>query len=266
MKSFKGLTKFEKIWLIIFSSVIVITTFYFSITGTKYNDWKSIALNFVISPISALTGVFCVVLCAKGNISNWTWGLINSILYGLVAWVSGYYGDWILNWFFFIPTQFIIFFVWRNRIIDKNIGIVKMLKASITSRIILLSIIILFIIGFAYFLTSVDSWFSKAMARNSVFYEIMTNVSGIKLLGALMDSSSVIIQVMAEILLILCLAEQWPLWIMTNVISIVIWGMIIIKDPTSYSYSIPTMVMWIAFLINSIYGTYVWFKNGKRNV
>src|SRR5436190_18981043 len=47
------MTNFEKIWLAIFSAIILASTFYFSYTGTDWADWKSIGLNWVISPVSA---------------------------------------------------------------------------------------------------------------------------------------------------------------------------------------------------------------------
>jgi nicotinamide mononucleotide transporter len=261
MKFLKSMTKFEKVWLAVFSVVILAATVYFSATGTKWEDWKSITLNWLISPVSALTGVFCVIQCARGKLNNWIWGLINSATYGLVAWVSGYYGDWMLNWFYFLPTQLFIYFLWKNKIEN---GTVKMKRLTNKQRILSGIIGIVCIVSFALFLTGVDNFFTKAMERNSAFYGAITSLTGISLLGPILDSSTVILQVAAEILLILCFAEQWPLWIATNVLTIGIWTVVVATDPTSYAYSIPTLIMWVAFLINSIYGMIVWYK-GSRN-
>ena len=68
---------FEKIWLFVFLSVIIATTVYFSATGTDYTSTQNVLLNWVISPISAISGLFCVVLAAKGKYSNWIWGVVN---------------------------------------------------------------------------------------------------------------------------------------------------------------------------------------------
>ena len=258
------MTKFEKMWLVVFSTIILATTIIFSITGTAWNDWKSVTLNWVISPVSAITGVVCVVLCARGDIKNWVWGFVNSVTYGLVAWVSGYYGDWLLNWFFFIPTQFLIFYVWKSNLANKEKGIVKMMRLDMAKKVLFSIIGITSIIVFAYFLTHVNTFFFTSMARNSAFYAAITAYTGISFLGPLMDSASVILQVSAEIMLIFFFAEQWPLWIATNVIAIAIWSIVAISDPKSYSYSIPTLVMWIAFLVNSAYGTYVWYTSSKE--
>jgi len=264
MKSFKSLTKFEKAWFIAFSSIILAATLWFSYTGTNYQDWKSILLNWVVSPLSALTGVACVVLVAKGNINNWWWGLINSITYGIVAWVGGYYGDWMLNWFFFVPTQIMIFYAWRKKFENKDLGLVFKSKLTWFKGAWLIIAGITATVVLAQFLQTADSWFFKSLARMSPFYEAVAVATGSPLLGPLMDSSTVIFQVFAEILLIMCLAEQWIFWAATNVVSIVIWAIIAINDPTSYAYSIPTLVMWVAFLINSTNGLINWYKTAKK--
>ena len=264
MKSFSSLSKFEKIWFAVFSSIILVTTLWFSYTGTNYADWKSILLNWVVSPLSALTGVACVVLVAKGNINNWWWGLINSITYGIVAWVGGYYGDWMINWFFFIPTQIIIYFVWKNNFANADLGLVKMKRFNWKSSSLVVIGGVVATTVLALFLQSADTWFFKALARVSPFYGIISTKTGIPLLGPLMDSSTVVFQIIAEILLIACMSEQWIFWAATNVVSIAIWAIIAIGDPTSYAYSIPTLVMWVAFLINSINGLVRWYKGSKE--
>jgi nicotinamide mononucleotide transporter len=83
-------------------------------------------------------------------------------------------------------------------------------------------------------------------------------------MGPLLDSSTVILQIVAQILMILMFAEQWPFWIATNVITITIWGIVIITDQKSYAYAIPTLIMWVAFLVNSSYGATNWFKKAKQ--
>jgi nicotinamide mononucleotide transporter len=255
------LTRFEKIWLTVFLLIIVISSVWFSLTGTKWDDWRSVLLNWVITPISSVTGVICVVLSAKGKLSNWLWGLINSITYGFVAWVSGYYGDWILNWFFFIPTQVIIFFVWKSHL-QCNSTIVKMRTLG-KGKILLLCIGIIAVILFTILLVNVDNFFTESMKRNSAFYSNIEKVVRIPYIGQVFDSTTVIFQIVAEVLLIFMFAEQWPFWLATNIITIGIWLTIIVTDSSSYSYAIPTLLMWIAYLVNSIYGTLNWKKGSK---
>ena len=260
---YQKMNRFEKIWLGVFSFVILAATVYFSITSTKWNSPWSIILNWVISPISALTGVVCVVLCAKGHIDNWIWGLVNSITYGAVALASGYYGDWMLNWGFFIPTQIIIYFAWKNNIAQKS-GIVMMKRLNFRKILIGLLIGAGVIWALTVTLSSVDDWFINAFKRNATIYGNLQTMFGWKYLGPFLDAFTVVLQIFAEIFLIMRLSEQWPLWFATNVASIVIWSAVILTDKTSYGYAIPTLIMWLAFLVNSLYGNIVWFKNTTK--
>lgn len=257
-KTLRAMTRFEKIWFAIFSVVIMATTIYFSATSTKWTDPWSIILNWIISPVSAITGVICVVMCAKGHISNYWWGLINSITYGILALVAGYYGDWMINWFYFIPTQVLIYVAWKKNTDSDGFAVKK--KLSWTGRSIMTILGIGLIVGLTLVLDGVNSWFINALKRNVTVYGNLEAMFGWKYLGPTLDASTVVLQIFAEILLILRFAEQWPLWFATNVASILIWGSVIITDPTSLSYAVPTLVMWIAFLANSIYGTISWYR------
>lgn len=52
-------------------------------------------------------------------------------------------------------------------------------------------------------------------------------------------------------------AEQWLLWISVNVLSIILWaGALITQGGNDFSM----LVMWTAFLVNSIYGYINWRK------
>jgi cell division protein FtsL len=44
-ENMKNWTKFEKIWLVTFLTMVLGSTIYFSITGTDYTSWHSILLN-----------------------------------------------------------------------------------------------------------------------------------------------------------------------------------------------------------------------------
>jgi len=257
-KSFKDFNKFEKYWLLLFSTIIILTTLYFSAISTNYTKLSSVLLNWVIAPLSGLTGVFCVVLCAKGKIQNYIWGILNAILYGWVAWVSGYYGDWLVNWFFFLPAQFFIFFLWRKHVNVK--AVVDMQRLRPWLRVVLALILIVATYAFAIFLTGIDNFFTRALKRSSAFYINLSGITGFPLLGPLMDSSTVVLQVIAEILLIFRFAEQWILWIAVDLITPIIWIIVIATDRHSWAYAIPTLVMWLAFLVNSIYGALVWYR------
>jgi nicotinamide mononucleotide transporter len=263
-KSFQGLNVFEKFWLYTFSAIILAATVYFSATGTDWKNMGSILMNWVVSPVSALTGVICVVLCAKGNIANYIWGAVNALTYGAVAFTGGYYGDFMLNILFFLPSQYFIYKYWKDSL--KDGVMVKMEKMGWGGLFGVVIICILATLGFAQILAGFDNWFTQAFKKTSQLYAGLTSATGWTLLGPTMDASTVVLQIVAQILLIKKLAEQWYIWIAVDVITVGIWSLIIIMDHTSWSYAIPTLVMWVAFLVNAVYGLAVWLKGTKKPI
>lgn len=258
-------TKFEKIWLVAFLIMVVGSTIYFSITGTDYTSLHNILLNWVIAPVSAISGIMCVVLVAKGKLSNYAWGTVNCITYGYVAYMSGYYGDAIINIFYFLPFQLIGWLWWRKHLRPASKEDVIMRKMSWQQTIVLTisCIIATFIVGVGLF--KVDSWFVNVMKRNVSIYTYIENVFHIPLLGPVFDASTEILQFVAQILMTLAYAEQWVLWIMVNVLSIAMWASVIIAEPTSLPWAVPTMIMWVAYLINSFYGYVMWLRGAKQS-
>ena len=260
---FQPMTKFEKIWLAIFSTIILASTFFFSYTGTNYHDWKSIGLNWIISPVSALTGVICVILVARASIYNWSFGLVQSLLYGYLCWVSGYYGDWLLNWFFFVPTQVLIFIFWKRKLRPGSLDIVRIAKLKRWQILLIVFLSLAALVGFGIALNSLDTWFVVVMKRNISIYSNIAAVFGISLLGPMMDSSTEILQIAGQFLCIARSAIQWPMWIATNIITILMWLAVALTDRNQLPIAIPTLIMWIAFLFNSIYGAINWYKNSR---
>lgn len=261
---FEGWTKFEKIWLAVFTSLIMASTVFFSWSGTDYTNLHSIILNWVLSPLSAITGIVCVVLVAKGKISNFTWGTVNALTYGYVAYFAGYYGDMILNLFYFLPFQLIGFLYWKNHLKPNSNQDVKMLKMS--PKQIFVTVVggsfATALVGYALF--ELNSWFINAMKRNVSIYDYIDHVTGVKFLGSLGDASTEILQIVGQILMTLCYAEQWIAWILTNIITIGMWSAVLIADRSSASWVMPVMIMWIAYLVNSFYGLYVWSKEASN--
>jgi nicotinamide mononucleotide transporter len=256
-------TTFEKIWLVVFLVLVVGATIWFSIGGTDYTSWHSILLNWVISPASAISGIVCVVLVAKGKLANYWWGVVNCITYGYVAYMSGYYGDMLINVFFMLPFQLIGYLWWKNHLRPASKTDVKMRKLTWVQVLIVTITGVGATLAVGLGLFQVDNWFVNIMKRNVSIYTYIDTVFHVKLLGAVFDASTEILQFVATILMTLAYAEQWILWIVTDVITVVMWLSVIIAEPTSLPWSVPTLIMWLAYLVNAFYGYIEWLKGAK---
>ena len=102
MKFLRFFTPYE--WFLLIT-IVSLNFVVFVVTG----EWEA------LSTIATVSGVLCVVLVAKGHMSNYIFGLIQVSLYTYLSWGVGYWGEVALNGLYYVPMQFIGFFMWRKR-------------------------------------------------------------------------------------------------------------------------------------------------------
>lgn len=219
----KGWTLFEKLWILIFTLI----NFYL------FFSWD----DTVIGLISSLAGMLCVVLVAKGKISNYYFGIIQSATYAYISYTYGLYGEAMLNALFYLPIQFIGIYLWnKNKVSASTKGediVAKRMTISNWSLFVVLTIAF------------------------SVLYAFLLAKIGGKQVH--IDSFAVVLSIGAQILMLKRYAEQWIIWIIVNVLSIVLWFNALQEGGNDYT----VLVMWTAFLVNSIYGYFNWLKMVK---
>ncbi len=206
-------------WLMILT--VIIFTLVFSIT-----DKENSIIYLLINSIAAISGIFCVVLCAKGKKSQYIWGLFNIIGYVIIAYINKYYGEVILNALYYLPSQFIGYYLW-NKNINKKSNTVISKKMSLKQTILFL---ITCTIGIFILKMSLDY-----LGGNNT----------------LLDSASTFISLFANVLMLARYREQWLLWIIIDIITVIMW--LLVSD-----YIMVTM--WIVYLFNAFYGYYNWSK------
>lgn len=221
MKLLKDWTLFEKIWLVLFLGVNIYL----------FIAWQ----DSLIGLIASISGMLCVVLVAKGKISNYYFGIIQTGTYAYIAFTYGLYGEVMLNGLFYFPVQFIGIYLWsknktKNSKLGEDIVVNKLSKKG-------WAIVVISLVGGI----SLYGLFLKYIGGNSVW----------------IDSSTTILSVVAQIMMLKRFVEQWLLWILVNILSITMWLTVLI---TTGGNDFSMLVMWSAFLVNSIYGFYNWNK------
>lgn len=201
-------------------------TIYFSLISEGVS-----LLYLVIDGIAAISGIFSVVLCAKGKKSQYIWGLFNVVGYVIIAWINKYYGEVMLNALYYLPSQFIGYYLW-NKHMNEETDDVEGKKLSIKQSIIFLLFITIGIFG----------------------YKLVLDILGGT--GTLLDSASTVISVVANALMMMRYREQWLLWIIIDAITVVMW--LLVGD-------FIMVTMWAVYLINAFYGYYNWTKMAKEN-
>lgn len=224
---FKGWSKLDYIWLLTASlSIIGITLL---MDGS------------VISIVSALANIVCVILVAQGKLSNYIWGLVGVVTYAYLAYTWGYFGETFLNAVYYLPMQFIGFYLWNrnqkndNQTKSSSVVMREMSKAKKIAGVISIPFIIAIGAGILYLI-------------------------GGKLV--IFDATTTVLSIVAMILMAIRMKEQWYLWIIVNVVSIYMWlSAYLLGNPDG----IATLLMWIVFLLNSFYGLFKW-KNTSYKI
>lgn len=216
-RDFFGWKKWQILWIVFANVMILGVSLYLGDT--------------VIGILASLTGVTCVILCGMGKVSNYFFGTINVLLYAIVAWNAKYYGDVMLNLFYYFPTNIIGWVAWIKHM-DKEKNEVYKKRMTWKQDVILAFISVVGVLGYSYVL---------------------------KLLGGnlpMVDSMSTVFSVIAQILMIKRFMEQWIIWIIVDIVSVIMW----IAAFFNGGESIAVLIMWSVFLVNAVIMFVKWLK------
>lgn len=214
---FEDWTTFEKAWL-------VITCFVMICLSIIWGD-NAIAL------ISGIAGTISVVLCAKGKIENYAFGLVQAITYGYICYNANIYGETMYN-VIMVPMIIFGFFSWKKNMNQDNDN-VQTRNLTVTGWLILILGSLAAICGYNMLLSALGGEFT------------------------MVDSTTTTLSFVATILMLSRFSEQWLVWIAVNVGSIILWVMALNQGDSA---AITMIVMWSAYLLNAIYGYINWRK------
>lgn len=217
-----GWKNFDIMWLAAASCVILALSVY----------WK----DNMIGIMSALTGVWCVIFTGKGKRTSFIFGTINVMLYAYIAFCAKYYGEVMLNLLYYFPLNFVGWFAWKKHMNEVTGEVVK---EHLTGR------------------KSLALY--SCTAAGIIIYGIILKCLGGNL--PFIDSMSTVVSVVAQILSIRRLTEQWILWIVVDIVTVIMWGVNFINGGESIS----TLIMWIIYLMNAIIMYIKWNREVKEN-
>lgn len=184
----------------------------------------------ILGSVAGIAGVLCVVLVAKGSILNYLFGLVNVSLYAYISFEATAYGDAALNALYYLPMQFIGYFAWKRRVDDTQ---VKARRLTLLQRLFVAVGCAVAVVAVAFIL--------KSFGAGQPFK----------------DSATTVLSVVAQILMAMAFMEQWVLWIMTNIISVIMWVIFALEGEPHAEMMV---IMWVFYLMNSINGFRVWLK------
>lgn len=211
--------------------------------GFTKREWLGSALFFIVlmttqiatgSTLIALfasaMGFLYVTLVRKGSRLCYIFGGIQIVTYIYISLSSKFYGDVMLNSFNLL-MQPIGWYLWTKK---GNKGIVKtqILSEKSLAMLFMIWAIAIYLYG-TYVLDN--------LGGNTPIIDAITTVSSIT----------------AMLLSVNAYKDQWTFWIICNSTSVVMWALAITRGDRS---AFPMLVMWIAYLINSLVAKKEWDK------
>ena len=198
----------------------------------------------IIGSLAGIAGVLCVVLVAKGSIWNYLFGLVNVTMYAYISYKASVYGDAVLNALYYLPMQFIGWWQWRKRgaAVSESEGKdiqVKARRFTWRQRIMLAAGCTAVVIAGGFLLQYLDDP------------------------QPFKDSTTTVLSIVAQALMALAFMEQWVLWIITNIVSVVMWIVFLSKGEP---HAAVMVIMWSFYLLNSVNGLRVWLRLSSSKV
>lgn len=224
-------------WFLI-AGVIASNIIYSLLTGTLD----------VMGSVAGITGVVCVVLVAKGSIWNYLFGIVNVSLYALISYKASLYGDAALNALYYVPMQFIGYWQWRKKGAAVSSEDAIQIKGDEDVRV----------------KAGRMTWKKRVILAASCAAAITAVGFILRHFGdpqPFKDSLTTVLSIVAQALMAMAFMEQWALWIITNIVSVVMWTVCVIRGEAHAGVMV---IMWVFYLLNSINGLRVWLKLSKR--
>lgn len=217
---FSGFSKKEKI---VFPLILLLTV----IISILIKDNK-------IALISALCGMSYTILAGKGKVSCYFIGIIGTFCYSYLSFINQFWGNLCLYLFYYLPMEIIGIFKWKKHLKKDTQEIVKT-KLSKKERYI----------------------YSFLIVMGSFIGALL-----IKFMGGsnpIIDSITTIMSIVGQILTVKRCVEQWYVWFLVNLLSLVMWLVAYINGSNCFA----TIIMWSVYLGLSVYFLISWKKELK---
>ena len=225
MKNTLALNWFD--WFLILGTTVV------SILSSLLGDgWDT--LGFIV----AVTGIINLVLCARGNIWNYLFGIIYNAIYVYISWKSRLYADSAIYLLYYLPMQFVGWFSWKKNQ-NQESGAVNVRHLDRRTALILLATAAVLIPLFAWIL-------SRPFIADSQPW---------------LDSVTTVVSILAMYMMVKAIAEQWYIWIVLDAVQTVKWA---VATARGEEHAALMLVMFAFFLANAIYGLIQWNGLAKR--
>lgn len=203
----------------------------------------------LIASFGTLMGFTSAILSANGYIWTFLFGILDVAACSVVTADNGAWGDFGLHVFYLLPMQFVGIWQWRKRGAQGARSEVQARRLSPRQRL----------------------WVSAAVAAGlAVSYGVLLLIK-LKTVApeelnrpqVFFDAAVFALNIAGQILMSLAFMEQWVLWNLVNVFSILLWGSTMLSSPDS-GYTVVMFIKYCFYLVNSVNGLRIWLKLSEK--
>lgn len=199
----------------------------------------------LLSAFGAIMGVASTVLSANGSIWNFLFGFIDVLIYSIILFESKMPSQFLLHVLYFLPMEVVGFIQWRKRGASGKTKVKAQRLKGIKWLWYALFFLGVFAVSFSL------SWFIQDKAGSA------------DLLKCCLDAMITTSNIVALVMMAFAYLEQWYLWMMVNVFSMVIWALTMRNDPSA-EYAVIPLIKYLFYFINGINGIRIWLKLSKE--
>lgn len=186
----------------------------------------------ILNVIAGIAGVISVVLCAKGKITFYFIGFVQTCTYIVLTWQNKFYGEVIENLWYFVTMLWGIF-AWKKNMNHNEDGTDDVIARKFTKLQWVISAIGTVVATIA------AGFFLKSIGSAQPFTDAATNI----------------LAIFAQILMVKRYREQWIWWLLIDILCVKMWYV-------AGNWSM--VAMYFGWTINCIYGWLNWSDLKKK--
>ena len=195
----------------------------------------------IVSAVGALMGVVSVVLSANGNLLTFVFGLVDVLSYSYTLLDQNVPMTLGLHLFYFLPMEFVGFFGWKKRGATAK----KAVRARRLRPRDWLWVAALFVGVYA--------------AVFGIAWLLATHTGTVDIPKMSFDTAVTTANIVALVLMASAYMDQWYLWTLVNITSIVLWIIILGRGEGS-GYTVVQLIKYIFYLLNGLNAIRIWLK------
>lgn len=189
-----------------------------------------------IALLSAICGISYTILAGKGRISCYFIGITGTFCYCYLSFINGFYGNLLLYALYYLPMEIVGIFKWRKHLKKERQEIEKTFLSN--KERVIYSILGLIL---------------------TILLSVILRYSGDS--KPILDASTTIFSIFGQLLTVKRCIEQWYIWFFVNLLSLIMWIYAYINGSNCFA----TILMWLVYLVLSIYFLRNWQKELKNN-